>query len=232
MKAKFKKNWWIYLIVGVLVCAILGGIIYACVGTTNDNEENTKTISASEFSLGGLDENGEYVETHKSIYTKDAFECQGLTVTPKFESQVSYQIFFYDEYGDFVEKTESLEKTYNDEIPDGVTHARIVITPDAKEDGTSVTMNVFNKSKYAKQLTIKVDSEQKDLNPVYYTVTFDSGEGSKVESQQVISGGHPIQPTQPVRATYSFCGWKYNGEYVDFDTFEVNSDVTFVADWA
>ncbi len=161
MKAKFKKNWWIYLIVGVLVCAMLGGIIYAIVVAV-DGKVKTEKISASEFSLGGLDENGKYVETKESIYTKDAFGCYGLTVTPEFESQVKYQIYFYDSTGEFLSKTNVLEKAYTDEVPLLASHARIVITPN-EEDGETVTMNVFNKSKYAKQLTIKVNKEQKSI---------------------------------------------------------------------
>lgn len=166
MKMKFRKNWWIWLIVGVLCCAMLGGIIYAIV-TATENKEKTVEISASEFSLGGLDDNGKYVETKESIYTKDAFQCQGLTVTPEFESQVTYQIYFYDSLGEFLEKTASLEKVYRDDIPLFATHARIVITPNEDEDGNAVTMNVFNKSKYAKQLTIEVDEKQSGLPKTY-----------------------------------------------------------------
>lgn len=160
MKMKFRKNWWMWLIVGVLCCAMLGGIIYAIVAST-DNKEKTIEISASEFSLGGLDDNGKYVETKESIYTKNAFQCQGLKVTPEFESQVTYQIFFYDELGEFVSKTASLEKTYTDDIPGGSSFARVVITPNKDNDGNAIKMNVFNKSKYAKQLTITVNKEQK-----------------------------------------------------------------------
>lgn len=166
MKMKFRKNWWIWLIVGVLCCAMLGGIIYAIVAAT-ENKEKTVEISASEFSLGGLDDNGKYVETKESIYTKDAFQCQGLTVTPEFESQVTYQIFFYDELGEFLYKTEVLEKAFRDEVDITATHARIVITPNEDEDGEAVKINVFNKSKYAKQITITVNKEQKQAVLVF-----------------------------------------------------------------
>lgn len=166
MKMKFRKNWWIWLIVGVLCCAMLGGIIYAIVAAT-ENKEKTVEISASEFSLGGLDDNGKYVETKESIYTKDAFECKGLTVTPEFESQVTYQIYFYDSLGEFLYKTEVLEKAFRDEVDITATHARIVITPNEDEDGNAVTMNVFNKSKYAKQLTITVNENQNTYPKTY-----------------------------------------------------------------
>lgn len=164
MRIRKRKKTWIYVVTALLLCAIVGGCVYAFVGT--DNKDNMKKISPT-FSLGGLDENGKYVETKESIYTKDAFECKGLTVTPEFESQVTYQIFFYDSTGEFISKTEKLEKVYKDEVAIEVTHARIVITPNEDEDGNAVTMNVFNKSKYAKQLTLKVYENQKTLPKTY-----------------------------------------------------------------
>lgn len=163
MRIRKRKKTWIYVVAALLLCAIVGGCVYAFVGT--DNKDNMKKISPT-FSLGGLDENGKYVETKESIYTKDAFECKGLTVTPEFESQVTYQIFFYDSTGEFISKTEKLEKVYKDEVAIEVTHARIVITPNEDEDGNAVTMNVFNKSKYAKQLTLKVDKVQKTFTEI------------------------------------------------------------------
>lgn len=164
MRIKKRKKTWIYVVTALLLCAIVGGCVYAFVGT--DNKDNMKKISPT-FSLGGLDANGKYVETKESIYTKDAFECKGLTVTPEFESQVTYQIFFYDSTGEFISKTEKLEKVYKDEVDIVVTHARIVITPNEDEDGNAVTMNVFNKSKYAKQITITVNKEQKQAVLVF-----------------------------------------------------------------
>lgn len=163
MRIRKRKKTWIYVVTALLLCAIVGGCVYAFVGT--DNKDNMKKISPT-FSLGGLDANGKYVETKESIYTKDAFECKGLTVTPEFESQVTYQIFFYDSTGEFISKTEKLEKVYKDEVAIEVTHARIVITPNEDEDGNAVTMNVFNKSKYAKQLTLKVDKVQKTFTEI------------------------------------------------------------------
>lgn len=68
--------------------------------------------------------------------------------------------------------------------------------------------------------------------PVYYTVTFDSNGGDEVASQQVLAGGHPTKPVSPEKATWTFLWWECNGEKVDFDTFVVDSDVTFVAQWA
>ena len=48
------------------------------------------------YEVGGLTENGKYDDTKDSIYTKESFECQGLSVTPDFDCNVSYRIYFYN----------------------------------------------------------------------------------------------------------------------------------------
>lgn len=40
-----------------------------------------------------------------------------------------------------------------------------------------------------------------------YTVTFDTDEGSEVDSQTVISGGKAVQPANPTKTDYTFAGW-------------------------
>ena len=108
------------------------------------------------YDIGGLDANGEFEETDASIYTKNAFEAQGLKVEVDFDSTVDYELFFYDKYGDFISSTGALEKNFDDEIPLVASHARIEITPKADEDG----IKWYEKSGYASQLTIKVNEKQ------------------------------------------------------------------------
>ncbi len=177
---------WSYIVADLLLCALIGGIVYATVLMAGNNA-NPSDVSASDFAVGGLDENGKYVETKESIYTKDAFGCQGLTVVPEFESQGTYQIFFYDELGNFVSKTDVLEKSFSEDIDIFTTHARIVITPNEDEDGNAIAMNVFNKSKYAEQLTIKVNKEQKGL-PKKYTYDY-SGATATYNDFSINAGG-------------------------------------------
>ena len=149
---KMKRKTWetigIVVVCTALVVGILGGLV-ALFG----EEKTTKEISPS-FSIGGLKSDGTYLETKESIYTKEVFECRGLTITPDFESQVSYQIFFYDAEGEFLEATPKLTGTFN-QVPDTATHARMVIIP---KDDTEIKFWEINK--YVKELQIEVLVDQ------------------------------------------------------------------------
>lgn len=67
-------------------------------------------------------------------------------------------------------------------------------------------------------------------NPVYYTVTFATKEGSNVESQSVLDGGKVTRPDDPTKSGYIFKHWNLQGAIYDFNT-PVNSDITLVAVW-
>ena len=72
-----------------LVVAVIAGL-----GVLFTRE--TKRVSPTVFSVGGMNANGEYVNVTNSIYTKDFIECDGLVIEPDFEAQGSYQVFYYD----------------------------------------------------------------------------------------------------------------------------------------
>ena len=148
MKTRITKIGTTFLAIVVLIGVI--GITFAFFG----EEKTTKKISPS-FSIGGLKSDGKYLETKESIYTKELFECRGLTITPDFESQVSYQIFFYDAEGEFLEATPKLTGTFN-QVPDTATHARMVITPMNDEE-----VKFYEIRGYAKQLELVVSKNQK-----------------------------------------------------------------------
>lgn len=140
----------------VLVVAVLGGGVAGIISLVDSDKFDTKNISDLSFGVGGLDSAGKYMSTDQSIYTKDAFECQGLNVSLEFDSEISYQIYFYDQNNDFVHTTGKLEGAFvADSIPFFAKYARIVITPDDDEKVTSLEV-----LKYAKQLNAKVNREQ------------------------------------------------------------------------
>ena len=87
---KSMKTWKKALLIGLAGLTIVGAIagISALFREKDTNEQPKVEISASAFSVGGLSSDGKYIETDGSIYTKDAFECQGLTITPDFETML------------------------------------------------------------------------------------------------------------------------------------------------
>ncbi len=157
-KLRFKKSTIKSIITGLLVCALLGGAIFASVSVFG-KEKTTKDIPPT-FSIGALDENGKYLKSDKSIYTKSGIGCQGLKVAPEFNSTVSYEIFFYGEDGEFLSKTGARTNTFvASEVPFFAETARVVITP----NDTKETINIFEISKFANQLEIRVDKKQLSL---------------------------------------------------------------------
>ncbi len=63
-----------------------------------------------------------------------------------------------------------------------------------------------------------------------FTVTFDTGEGSKVDSQKVEYGSCAKEPAVPTRKGYTFEGWTLDGNAYDFKT-PVAGELKLVALW-
>lgn len=159
-KFRFKSDWKSILITVLVVVLSLGAVGGVATLLSGD----TKTIHPM-FTVGGINaDDGTYLETSESIYTKDMFECEGLEIIPDFEANVTYQVFFYDENGDYTESTEMLTVTDKLVVPEDAHYARIVITPDWETINADVEDPVsevkwYQVLKYANQLTITVARE-------------------------------------------------------------------------
>ena len=162
-----KKIKWKNLLSGAL-CLLL--VVGAVMGITTLTGKDTIPIRSTAFSVGGINDDGNYVKTDTSIYTKDMFECQGLTIEPDFEATGTYQVFYYDSNKNFIGATEVMN------AEDGVytkadtftlaQYARIMITPavpvdeDAEED-EAFRIRFYEVTSYAGDYTITVDKKQK-----------------------------------------------------------------------
>lgn len=161
-RLKGKKLW---QTVGSVALAIVTfvGVAVGISALSKKADEDMKVINPK-YEIGGLSATGEYEETEGSIYTKESFKCQGLTIKPEFDSAVKYQVFFYDELGEFVSATDVMEKAYNEAIPELAIEARIEITPDwAFLDVTDKDEQIvkwYEVDKYAKQIEVSVLKEQ------------------------------------------------------------------------
>lgn len=153
-KLKRSKILSVVLIVGVLA-SVVGGIVAL---TGRDKAEEGYDLAKASFERGSLNDVGIYTETKASIYTKEALDYgSGVKIKLDFDSDVSYQIFFYDQNDDFVEKTEVLTKTAVSTCDEAASF-RIVVTPlwssDVEKDDQIV--RAWQVNKYAKQLTVMV----------------------------------------------------------------------------
>lgn len=155
-KFNFKsKSLWKKIGLGCL-CGVVGlGAIMGVGALLNKEDETTKVINPT-YAIGGLTEQGAYLDTKASIYTENAFECQGLDIDMDFKNNVSYRVFFYDEDNDFLSSTPKLSENYDETTtPMFAKYARIVITPNDDDE-----IKWHEKNGYANQLEIEVNKEQ------------------------------------------------------------------------
>ena len=84
---------------------------------------------------------------------------------------------------------------------------------------------------YPSQATMTLKAKW-EKNPEYVTVTFDTGEGTKIPSVQVEKGKTVDKPTtDPTREGYTFKGWKDSlGADFNFTT-AINENITLTAKW-
>lgn len=148
---------------GIISAIIVGVVLIAAFAGINAlTKIKTKQISPIAFKVGSVGENGEYVECETSIYTKDLFECQGLSVVPKFEAKGTYQIFYYDydmNYLGASPERDVSEGTYirGSDFSFGK-YCRIMITPELPEDVEKIAF--YETLTYAGDYKITVNKKQ------------------------------------------------------------------------
>ena len=203
----------------VLAIAILLGVASLIGGLTRaDDDERVKVHPT--FSVGGLNEVGKYVESEGTIYTKEAFECQGLKVELDFEKTIYYEVFFYTEMGEFLSSTAKTNENSMPELPVGATHARIVITPDwelleIKKEKEKV-IKWYEIAKYANQITLKVNEEQFEYVYEFNEVSLaDSSLFTKEEGCYYSATGEKISSSN--YTSYVFVATEHCQFYMDSD---------------
>ena len=143
------------------------------------SNRKTTTIHSTEFSVGAINSEGIYVENNKSIYTKDLIECQGLTITPDFEANGTFQVFYYGEDKIFVGFTDALKASdgiyLKDSTFENAKYCRIMITPDVPvdEDGNvdeDFKIRFYNVLSFANDYTITVNKKQNFKKPAVEVV--------------------------------------------------------------
>ena len=202
MKRKMKKKKTIIIAV-VAILAILG-CAAAAIGIFGSESKN---ISPG-FVRGKLDAGGEYLESDLTLVTEDMFECQGLKVTPDFDATGMYQIFWYNEGGEYLSCESMTDKAFTGDVPDLAKYARIVIYPELEDDVEKIS--IFSIRKYTKKFVISVDRYQKF-------------EPENLYSTAKLNSTSDVSAVTSVSSTYSFIqnATLYG---VDFSTGEILTD--------
>ena len=120
-----------------------------------NNLADTKKVDKSDFAIGTINETGKIVESKQSAYMKDAENVDGLTIEiDEDTATITYKVAFYNEDGEFISMTESLDADFDaTTIPENADTFRVVITP-YQVDGENVELNIFNMGKYTSQLDV------------------------------------------------------------------------------
>ena len=146
-----------------MLCAFLAfAAVVACVGGVTALVRNdSETISSFSFSRGDLDANGKYLESEQAIYTKEAFGAIGLRIEQDFDSNATYDVYYYDAKEKLVEAKKGLSGVYDEDYPLAKL-ARVVIHPEIPEDvdKDDFKINFFEVAGIANQVKITVDKDQ------------------------------------------------------------------------
>lgn len=143
----------------ILLCVIAVGLCASVVLGTNDDTDY-KRVNLT-WDVGGIDdENGAYIpELENSIYTVKSLECSAISLAADFNSDIRYSVYFYDEHDEFIQLVQNTGRELvveGDAFPENAVSVRIVITPNDDENGK---IGLFEKYKYANQLTVKIQTE-------------------------------------------------------------------------
>lgn len=139
-----KRNKTLIGILFVLVAILAIGMVTALFRV--DTQIHTKTLTTSNYEVGALDDgSGKEVEDKNSIRSKDSYNVEGLEIKVDEDAEVTYEVFFFDEDGDFLNSSVNSFSS----IPEGADTFRIVITPTDE-----VEIGFFDIGDYAGLLTV------------------------------------------------------------------------------
>lgn len=165
-------------------------------------------------------------------YTRTATTKCGYCGWSKEEAQTGYQVS-YDLNGGVA--AESVTYAAETVVSGETTTAKAAPT---KAGYTFAGWKVDETTTYQPDAEITVTGNitlTAQWTPNAYTVSFDSNGGTAVDSQTVNYNEKATEPTAPTKEataqyTYTFNGWKLNGNAYNFDT-PVTGDIKLVADW-
>ena len=161
---KRKLNWR-----GILSIVLVGALLVGSItGLAFIFGKKTKTLSSFAFDRGSINKNGVFEASKLSIYTKEMFECQGLTITPDFEADSTYQVFYYDDMKNFIGATDIMSAD-DPAYEKGSTfpfakYARVLIIPNPTDENNQkdkeFKIRFYEVLGYANDYKITVDRNQ------------------------------------------------------------------------
>ena len=143
----------------LIVLAIVAALVFVPALFSSDDTGYDK-INVS-YVVGGITATGDWDKDEEcALYTKNAIECTGFKLTADFDSNIEYEVHYYDEHDKWISSVKSSElqlEVAAGDMPENATAIRIVIRPLDDEDNK---IGFFETSKYAGQLTVQITTEE------------------------------------------------------------------------
>ena len=123
-------------------------------------QDTKKTLGLTDYTIATLNASGVETESRLHLVSEDFLKVDGMEVKMKDGATVSYKLYFYDEEKVLLSTngvTDKLTVNYDTtNLPATAKYFKIVITP-AEVDGEDVTVNLFNKNTYVKQISVSYE---------------------------------------------------------------------------
>ena len=226
MKYKFRSKKRSFKILACVLAVILalGTILVAGVSLKKSDDRQTVTPS---FAVGGLNAQGKYFETNASIYTKNAFQCEGLEVKLDFDAEVKYQVFYYNDLDIYVSASEEYSVSQKLDVPSTATHARLVVTPvwEADVDVEDRVCHWYDVYKYSSQLEISVAEVSDEAVNLADVLKYTTSANTHTFEQTSVVGYDAIEIKVAESTTVTITYYDEDGEVVgSAETLTISKD--------
>lgn len=153
---KAKTSLVVSIVSAVLSVATILGL---AIGIGN-SQITTVKANANDFKNGAITETGKIVESNESAVLKEMATVEDMKIEVDEETcTITYKVAFYDEEENFITATEDLSEDFDvANVPENAKFFRVMVTPN-EVDGEAVKLNVFNRAKYLKQITVSYARE-------------------------------------------------------------------------
>ena len=146
-----RKDRILWIIAFILIFVLIAGVIVAL--TKIDGLTTTATLKASAFSVGTINEDGEYEKDKGFIYTENYIKAQNIEVLIAEDADIQYRLFYYKDgekdTKEFVSASDWLTTDFKEAVPSEAAYVRIVIEPLKVSEISNSQIR-----KFAKQLTV------------------------------------------------------------------------------
>ena len=189
-------------------------------------------------------------ETAARQLLKDEYDQKLAVLTAAFnegaealQTQITNNKNAVDEFKEqYISEKAALELDYNTKI----TNLRTEYEAKVAEINAAISTANSNITALQNEMYQKIAESQNDYNNkinaltgrvsaleqiTYHTVSFNTGGGTEIVSQQVIHGEKATKPSNPVRPGFTFKGWTYMDEPWVFQGYVVTEDMVITADW-